>query len=87
MSAQAAIQAESRPALAHLLPQRRPVVLTLARQQDHHIEPFRHRLSLPVINDETWYPAILDQYDVALLVVLSNDVWDSDRCLRAARRE
>ena len=87
MSTQAAIHVESRPVQADFSPGRRPVVLTLARQQDHHIEPFRNRLSLPVINDETWDPGILDQYDVAFLVVLSNDVWDSDRCLRAARRK
>ena len=85
MPTQAAIRAESRPIQADLDPERQPVVLTLARQQDHHIDPFRHRLSLPVINDETWDPDILDQHDVALLVVLSNDIWDSDRCLRAAR--
>ena len=66
---------------------RNRVVLALAREQDHHLDPFRRRLSLPVITDDLWDPCILDRHDVALLVVLSNDIWDLDRCLRAARQK
>ncbi len=62
------------------------VVLALARQQDAHLAPFRHSLSLPMVIDETWEPGIFDRYDVALLLVLSNDVWPSDVCLREARK-
>jgi hypothetical protein len=62
------------------------VVLALARQQETHLAPFRHALSLPLVIDETWEPGVFDRYNVALLLVLSNDVWPSDVCLREARK-
>ena len=62
------------------------VVLALARRQEAHLAPFRRALSLPLVIDETWEPDVFDRYNVALLIVLSNDVWRSDVCLREARR-
>lgn len=62
------------------------VVLALARQQEAHLDPFRHALSLPMVIDETWEPDIFDRHNVAVLLVLSNDVWLSDLCLREARK-
>ncbi len=38
-----------------------------------------------MVVDEDWSAPAFDEYDVQLLVVLSNDVWDSDCCLRIAR--
>ena len=86
MPAQAASRSELSPAVHAAQPFGKRIVLVLAREQDHHVAPFCRRLSLPVISDETWGPDVLDRHDVALLVVLSNDVSDSDRCLRAANR-
>ena len=77
----AAMPAASKPASS-----KQPVILALARDQERHLEPFRNRLSLPVVIDERWRPDVFDHYDAALVLVLSNDVWDSDVCLREARR-
>ena len=60
-------------------------ILALSRKQSHHYAPFREGLGREFIEVSDWDPAVVKALRPLILLTLTDDWYEADRCIRRAR--